>query len=100
METQKVSHHHTKSGFLANIREMVFGTQDGMVSTLGALTGIAIGSNNHFFVILSGFVVVAVEATSMGVGAYLSTKSVADIAKRRHEEEKRRHHHCSDRPGV
>jgi len=57
-----------------------------MVSTLGALTGIAIGSNNYFFIILSGFVIVAVEATSMGVGAYLSTKSVIDVNKRKLEE--------------
>lgn len=71
-----------------NIRELVFGAQDGMVSTLGALTGIAIGSGNHFFVILSGLVVVAVEATSMGIGSYLSTKSVAEIAKRRFKAER------------
>ena len=80
--------HHQKSSFLSNIRELVFGAQDGMVSTLGALTGIAIGSNNHFFVILSGFVIVAVEATSMGIGSYFSTKSVIDLNKRKLEEEK------------
>jgi len=80
--------HYQNSSFLSNIRELVFGAQDGMVSTLGALTGIAIGSNNHFFVILSGFIIVAVEATSMGIGSYLSTKSVMDVNKRKLEEEK------------
>ena len=59
--------HYKKSKFLYNIREIVFGVEDGMVSTLGALTGIAVGSRNHFFVILSGIVIVIVEAISMGV---------------------------------
>jgi len=80
--------HNQKSGLLDNIRELVFGAQDGMVSTLGALTGIAIGSNNQFFIILSGFVIVTVEAVSMGIGSYISTKSVRDIDKLKLEEEK------------
>lgn len=80
--------HHQKTLFLSNIRELVFGVQDGMVSTLGALTGIAIGSGNHFFIILSGLIIIAVESTSMGIGSYLSTKSVIDVDKRKIEEEK------------
>jgi len=80
--------HYKKSKFLYNIREIVFGMEDGMVSTLGALTGIAVGSNNHFFVILSGFVIVVVEATSMGIGSYLSTKSVKEINEQKLKEEK------------
>lgn len=80
--------HYKKSKFLHNIREIVFGLEDGMVSTLGALTGIAVGSNDHFFVILSGFVIVIVEAISMGIGSYLSTKSVKEVNARKLEEEK------------
>ncbi|XOA42844.1 MAG: VIT1/CCC1 transporter family protein [Candidatus Nealsonbacteria bacterium] len=80
--------HYKKSKFLYNIREIVFGVEDGMLSTLGALTGIAAGSNNHFFIILSGFVIVIVEAISMGIGSYLSTKSVKEVNERKLEEEK------------
>lgn len=80
--------HHQDSGWLPYIREIVFGLQDGMVSTLGALTGIAIGSQDLFTVILAGFVVILVEAVSMSIGSYVSTLSEAEIEERILEEER------------
>ncbi|MBI2551386.1 VIT1/CCC1 transporter family protein [Candidatus Uhrbacteria bacterium] len=61
-----------------SMREIVFGLEDGLVSTLGAVTGIAAGANDRFIVILSGLVLVAVESLSMAAGSYLSSKSAAD----------------------
>jgi predicted membrane protein (TIGR00267 family) len=66
------------SRFVQSLRDIVFGLEDGMVSTLGAITGIAIGSQNHFTVLLSGFVIIAVESISMGIGSYVSNKSDRD----------------------
>ncbi len=57
------------------MREIVFGLEDAFVSTLGAVTGIAAGAQNTEIVILSGFVIVSVEALSMAAGSYLSNKS-------------------------
>jgi predicted membrane protein (TIGR00267 family) len=57
------------------VREVVFGLEDGLVSTLGAITGIAAGINNAALVILSGLVILAVESSSMGAGSYLSNKT-------------------------
>jgi predicted membrane protein (TIGR00267 family) len=57
------------------MREIVFGLEDSLVSTLGTLTGVAAGTQSHYIVVLSGLVIVAVEATSMAAGSYLSTKS-------------------------
>ncbi len=65
---------------VSNIREIVFGLEDSLVSTLGALTGIAAGTQNAYIVILSGLVIVVVEALSMSAGSYLSSKS-ADEAE-------------------
>lgn len=64
-------------------RDIVFGLEDGLVSTVGVLTGIASGTNDHFVVILSGFVLVIVEALSMGVGSFLSAQSEQDMQHRR-----------------
>lgn len=80
--------HHKKDGFGATLRELVFGMEDGMVSTMGAITGIAVGSGNHSIVVLSGFVIIAVESISMGVGSYLSNKSEKELHKRILAEEK------------
>lgn len=57
------------------MREIVFGLEDSFVSTLGAVTGIAAGAQNTEVVILSGLVIVSVEALSMSAGSYLSNKS-------------------------
>ncbi len=68
---------------VGSIRDIVFGLEDGLVSTVGVLTGIAGGTNDRFVVILSGFVLVIVEALSMGVGSFLSAESESDLQKRR-----------------
>lgn len=80
--------HHTHTGKSATIRELVFGLEDGMVSTLGAVTGIAAATRDPFTTILAGLVVVAVESISMGVGSYLSSKSVRAIEERKLAEER------------
>ena len=80
--------HHKSSKLVSAIREVVFGMEDGMVSTLGAITGIAVGSYDKFTVILAGSVIIAVESISMGMGAYISSLSARDIKKRKLYEEK------------
>lgn len=80
--------HHQKHPSASLIREVVFGMEDGMVSTMGAITGIAVGTGNHFTVILSGLVIIAVESISMAVGSYLSSKSERAIDERKLQEEK------------
>lgn len=79
--------HHTESSHGGAIRELVFGMEDGMVSTLGAVTGIAAATQDPFTTVLAGLVVVSVESISMGVGAYLSSKSVLSIQERKLTEE-------------
>ena len=76
------------SKVVAEIGEIVFGLEDGMVSTLGAITGIAVGSQNHFTVLLSGCVIIAVESVSMAIGSYISAYSEKDIVKRELDEER------------
>jgi len=81
-------HHQKKTVASSLIREIVFGMEDGMVSTLGAVTGIATAIGNHYTVLLSGFVIIAVESISMGIGSYLSNKSEQEIDQRKLFEEK------------
>lgn len=79
--------HHNNNSFSENIREIVFGAQDGMVSTLGAITGIAVGSQSHFAVILAGIAIISVESVSMAIGSYISTLSERRMMERiLHEE--------------
>ena len=62
-----------------NIREVVFGLEDSFVSTMGAVSGIAVGSGDMRAVLLAGIVLVAVEALSMAAGSYLSSKAATEL---------------------
>jgi len=80
--------HHQESHLIDVLKEVIFGMEDGMVSTLGSITGIAIGSNSHSTVILAGVVIIAVESISMGIGSYLSNSSHEEMEQRKIQEEK------------
>jgi VIT1/CCC1 family predicted Fe2+/Mn2+ transporter len=80
--------HHQKSSFANVLREIIFGMEDGMVSTLGSITGIAIGSQDHSIVILAGIVIISVESISMGIGSYVSNISHEEMNRRKITEEK------------
>lgn len=80
--------HHQKSKMANVLREVVFGMEDGMVSTLGSITGIAVGSGNQSTVLLAGSVIIAVESISMGIGSYLSNKSEEEMNHRKISEER------------
>jgi predicted membrane protein (TIGR00267 family) len=68
-----------------SMREIVFGLEDSLVSTLGTITGIAVGTGSQYIVILSGLVLIASEATSMAAGSYLSTKHAREVEMLFHE---------------
>lgn len=68
--------HHTRSELL--IRNIIFGVEDGLVSTVGLLSGIAIAGVARSTILLTGFVLIAVEAFSMGVGSLLTEHSVEE----------------------
>lgn len=79
--------HHQNTN-TSSLREIIFGVEDGMVSTLGAITGIAAGTGDHFTVVLAGVVIIAVESISMGVGSFLSSKSEREVQEQKLKEEK------------
>ncbi len=83
-----MEHHSLVNPVRARLRDVVFGTQDGLISTLGALTGIAAGTQNGQAVVIAGCVIVVVESLSMAAGSYLSSKAQRDYLERLlHEEE-------------
>ncbi len=66
------------------LRNIVFGIEDGLVSTVGFIAGIASAGVSHQFVVISGIVLIAVEAFSMAVGSFLSEYSAEEYE--RHKE--------------
>ncbi len=63
------------------LRDLIFGLEDGMISTLGALTGIAIGARSQNIIYLTGIVVICVESISMAIGTFLASRSRMESIK-------------------
>lgn len=80
--------HHVESGKRQRLRELVFGLEDGLVSTMGVITGVASGTGDRMIIILSGIVVIFVEALSMAAGSYLSSKSESELEDKMVKEER------------
>ena len=68
------------------VRNFVFGVEDSLVSTVGLLSGIAIAGVASSTILLTGTVLIFVEAFSMAAGSFLSEVSVEE-----YEAPKKRH---------
>ncbi|MEX0932189.1 MAG: VIT1/CCC1 transporter family protein [Candidatus Saccharimonadales bacterium] len=68
------------------IRSLIFGFEDGLVSTTGAVVGVSAGTQDPNIVALTGIVVIAVESLSMGVGQYLSERSTHQLEPQNHQD--------------
>ncbi|MBV8068163.1 MAG: VIT1/CCC1 transporter family protein [Candidatus Eremiobacteraeota bacterium] len=72
-----------------NIREIVFGMQDGILTTLGIITGVGVAEGERAAVFISGFLALLAGALSMGVGEYLGRKSEREVVQATIDLEKR-----------
>ena len=63
------------------LRSLMFGLQDGIVSTTGVVVGISTGVSDRQIIVLAALVAVTVEASSMAAGQYSSEKAVHQMNK-------------------
>ncbi len=70
------------------IRDFVFGMEDGLVSNLGLVLGVAAGGGDAATIILAGAASMFAGAFSMSAGSYLSSKSQREVYEREIEETK------------
>ena len=61
------------------IREFVFGIQDGLISTVGLVSGMQSAGSSQLIILMAGSAAVLSGAFSMAAGAYLSTKAKKEI---------------------
>jgi VIT1/CCC1 family predicted Fe2+/Mn2+ transporter len=65
-----------RKGFLRNF---IFGAEDGLVSTVGLLSGVSFAGLGSRAVIVSGVILILVEALSMAAGVYISEDSTNEL---------------------
>lgn len=69
---------NTKQIFSLYVRNIIFGVEDSLVSTVGLLSGIAFSGMARGHILLAGLVLISVEAFSMAVGSFLSEQSTRE----------------------
>lgn len=74
---------------LTSVREVVFGMQDGVLTTAGVLCGLSGAVSDHKQVILAALASTAAGALSMGAGAYLGAHAESDILQAELEQARR-----------
>lgn len=67
-----------KKDFILYTRNFIFGSEDSLVSTVGLLAGVASAGVERKEIIISGIVLICVEAFSMSVGSFLSEKEIEE----------------------
>ncbi|MBI3953432.1 MAG: VIT1/CCC1 transporter family protein [Chloroflexi bacterium] len=75
---------------LTRVREMVFGAQDGLLSTVALVTSMMVALNNSNTVVIAGLAGALAGALSMATGAFLGSRAereveVAEIGKEARE---------------
>lgn len=80
---------YSKSVLARYLRSFVFGIEDSLASTVGLLSGIAIAGVPKETIILTGVILIFVEAFSMSVGDFLSEYSAESYIKQAEVSSKR-----------
>jgi VIT1/CCC1 family predicted Fe2+/Mn2+ transporter len=86
-------HHRMQGSFL---REVVFGANDGLVSNVALVAGVAGGTNNPNIILLGGIAGLVAGAISMSLGAYVSTKSEHEFRESEEQRERWEVEHMRD----
>jgi VIT1/CCC1 family predicted Fe2+/Mn2+ transporter len=91
---QHLREERAEADLLGEIREAVFGMQDGLVSTLAVVSTVGGATNDRFAILVAGIASALAGVFSMSAGEYLSSKSqreifVAQIGKERDEVRER-----------
>ena len=68
-----------KASLLGDIREAIFGAQDGLVSTLAVVSTVAGASAGRFAILIAGIASGLAGVFSMAAGEYMSSKSQREI---------------------
>jgi VIT1/CCC1 family predicted Fe2+/Mn2+ transporter len=87
-DSQKHTHEEWHSPKGRAIRELIFGMNDGLVTTVGFLAGVTGSISDSRIILLAGLAEIVAGAVSMSIGGYLATKSQREFFHSEIEREK------------
>jgi VIT1/CCC1 family predicted Fe2+/Mn2+ transporter len=76
-----------RSGLLGEIREAIFGAQDGLVSTLAVVSTVGGATNDRFAILVAGIAAALAGVFSMAAGEFMSSRSQREIFEQQISDE-------------
>src|SRR5437667_6992622 len=86
-----------RASVLGDVREAIFGAQDGLVSTLAVVSTVSGATNDRYPVLIAGIAAGLAGIFSMAAGEYLSSKSQREISLAQIAEEREK---VAERPDT
>jgi VIT1/CCC1 family predicted Fe2+/Mn2+ transporter len=83
-------------GWLGEIREAIFGMQDGLLTSVGVVSAIGAAVGDTWLILLVGFASALAGTISMAVGEYVSSRSQRDVYEAEIADERQE---VRERPG-
>lgn len=89
--TEEVDTERWRIAASARVREVVFGAQDGLVSTLALVTAVAaaVAGDSNTFILVAGLAGALAGTISMATGAFLGSRAQQDLQRSEIEKEAR-----------
>jgi predicted membrane protein (TIGR00267 family) len=84
---QEIEGERRRLAAFGRIREVVFGAQDGLISTVALVTSVAAAVNDTTTVVVAGLAAALAGMLSMATGSYLGSKAQRDVIKAEIEKE-------------
>ena len=88
LKEKKAHLHKEEKGFGYEIKDIILGSQDGLVNVLGVILAVAAATTSARLVIIAGLAATFAESISMAAVAYTSTKSLKAYYESELEREK------------
>jgi vacuolar iron transporter family protein len=64
---------------LGRIRQLIFGVQDGLLTTIGVVAGVSGATAHNYTILVAGFAEAAAGMLAMGAGEYVSARSQTQV---------------------
>ena len=94
--SQHLDEERREADLLGEIREVIFGAQDGVTSILIVVITVATATSSSYAVLIAGIAAAMAEIISMAAGEYMSSRSQREIFLAQIEREREE---VRDRPG-
>lgn len=78
-QTYHSEHKHTTLNSASNLRAAIFGVNDGLISNMSLILGIAGANSEQHFIIIAGIAGLLAGACSMAAGEYISVRSQREV---------------------